>query len=1006
MNKSLIGFITVAMTIATIAGCSDEKMALSQDSQAITEEYNNLKDDIEKLKIQINQINSDLAALQIIVAELQSNGSITNVEEIVVDGRTGYRITFTDGRTIEVFNGKDGRDGSNGQNGHTPIISVREGDDGVWYWTIDGEWLLDQNGERVAAVGRDGADGKDGNDGADGQNGQDGHSPVISVKEGEDGVWYWTIDGEWLLNLNGERIPAVGKNGNDGKDGEDGKDGQDGDSFFKSVDINDPLYVIFVLADGSSLRIARYLPVSITFSIDGDVTCIAAGERIGIRYELQNATEGTKVTASSDGKYVVEMNKEANGGTIYVTAPNPYSDGFVNVLLDNGAGNVSFYVINFVERSISFANGLYYVIDWEGGLLQVPLISNFDYRVETDGSDWVGVVSTKTTIQGTIVLNIGVNEGNTSRNAHLRVLPVDSNGGFYRDVTIHQLSKLGDVAMLAEGRSVNATLKTLANDYLYDWEKTDYKILHLHFVPSSDYSPQDGDIYADVASEMSEAPIYAVWDEVSGTMNIHTPKDTIYTNTSCDELFYNLKHLEDIDLTPSFNTRFATSMHGMFYCLDSLKTLDVSMFDVSTVRDFQFIFAGCLSLKSLDLTTFDVKVDDLNVDSMFENCRSLETIDMPNFAPRMTDCCSVFYGCESLKALDVSKWDTSECTYYNGTTSMFSKCRSLKELDVSNFDMRKVVTLAGMFAECDSLERIVLGDFETSSALVMNGLFFGCYSLTDIDLGKICTDNAEEISGMFSYCSKLTSIDLSRFNTKKAGSLAGMFYGCSSLETIIGLEDFDTSNVTSYEEMFSGCTNLGDIDISNFDTSKAKRLNAMFKGCESMTSIDISSFYTPFVINMGEMFSGCSNLTSIIFGEGFYTGYCENMIGMFAGCESLTSLDLSFFNTSEVRFIFNMFLDCHALESLNISTFDLGHVDDGDLGSFFAGCWNMRDLSFGGFYNWNINDGTIIELAKLSKSCTITCNAYTKTQFLSTDLVQEHPEWFTFNLIETGVLHN
>ena len=49
-------------------------------------------------------------------------------------------------------------------------------------------------------------------------------SADIGVKEGEDGILYWTIDGEFLLN-NGEKVQAVGINGKDGINGEDGENG-------------------------------------------------------------------------------------------------------------------------------------------------------------------------------------------------------------------------------------------------------------------------------------------------------------------------------------------------------------------------------------------------------------------------------------------------------------------------------------------------------------------------------------------------------------------------------------------------------------------------------------------------------------------------------------------------------------------------------------------------------------------------------------------------------------
>ena len=62
--------------------------------------------------------------------------------------------------------------------------------------------------------GQDGAEGAPGQDGLDGTNGKDGHTPVIGVRQDEDGVYYWTLNGEWLLDEEGNKIRVTGEDGN------------------------------------------------------------------------------------------------------------------------------------------------------------------------------------------------------------------------------------------------------------------------------------------------------------------------------------------------------------------------------------------------------------------------------------------------------------------------------------------------------------------------------------------------------------------------------------------------------------------------------------------------------------------------------------------------------------------------------------------------------------------------------------------------------------------------
>ena len=54
-----------------------------------------------------------------------------------------------------------------------------------------------------------------------------GKTPTISVKKDIDGIYYWTVNGEWLI-VDGNKVKAEGSDGEDGMDGNDGSDGTDG----------------------------------------------------------------------------------------------------------------------------------------------------------------------------------------------------------------------------------------------------------------------------------------------------------------------------------------------------------------------------------------------------------------------------------------------------------------------------------------------------------------------------------------------------------------------------------------------------------------------------------------------------------------------------------------------------------------------------------------------------------------------------------------------------------
>ena len=94
-------------------------------------------------------------------------------------------------------------------------------------------------------------------------------------------------------------------------------------------------------------------------------------------------------------------------------------------------------------------------------------------------------------------------------------------------------------------------------------------------------------------------------------------------------------------------------------------------------------------------------------------------------------------------------------------------------------------------------------------------------------------NNINKTCCMFSECSPLTNIDLSNFNTKNVTNMRWMFFDCLSL-TNINLSNFNTNNVTDMAFMFDGCSSLTNIDLSNFNTNNVADMGYMFSKCSSL----------------------------------------------------------------------------------------------------------------------------------------------------------------------------
>ena len=99
-------------------------------------------------------------------------------------------------------------------------------------------------------------------------------------------------------------------------------------------------------------------------------------------------------------------------------------------------------------------------------------------------------------------------------------------------------------------------------------------------------------------------------------------------------------------------------------------------------------------------------------------------------------------------------------------------------------------------------------------------------------------------------------------NTSGVTDMVRMFTSCSGL-TSLDVSNFDTSNVSDMFYMFGYCHGFKSLDLSKWDTSKVTRMNQMFTHCDGLTSLDLSGWDTSKVTNMNSMFSGCNALQEI-----------------------------------------------------------------------------------------------------------------------------------------------
>ena len=276
-------------TAISIFALSCEKF----DDTKIWDKLDDHENRISELETLCKKMNTNITSLQGIVLALQNNDYISSITSIYEGtSEIGYIINFTKSGKVTIYHGKDGKDGAqgeqgvpgqngtngtNGVDGKTPIIGVAKDTDGVYYWTVNGSWLVDETGAKIPTTGKDGAQGAQGNTGATGSQGPQGETGATGPQgpQGEQGIAGITPqlkieDGRWLVSYdNGATWTDLGQatgdqgsqgeQGEQGPQGEQGKPGVSGDSMFTNIDYSTSKdYVVFVLSNGEEFKIPTW----------------------------------------------------------------------------------------------------------------------------------------------------------------------------------------------------------------------------------------------------------------------------------------------------------------------------------------------------------------------------------------------------------------------------------------------------------------------------------------------------------------------------------------------------------------------------------------------------------------------------------------------------------------------------------------------------------------------------------------------------------------------------
>jgi len=465
------------------------------------------------------------------------------------------------------------------------------------------------------------------------------------------------------------------------------------------------------------------------------------------------------------------------------------------------------------------------------------------------------------------------------------------------------------------------------------------------------------------------------WDDHKGTITKVVFDDSFaqYTELTSTFTWFDLcSNLATVEGLSNLNTENVLNMRSMFEACSSLTSLDLSNFNTAKVKDFGLMFAGCTNLTTIYVgegwSTEGVTEESTY---MFADCTSLVGGASTSYDDEHKDATYAridggednpgYLTGKILEPYAVLKDNDDEVVVdevtVNGKTLTFyydGQKTGRNGMSVGPFN--------------DSNNQSWSNARESITSVVFDASFANCTTLTSttlwfsglenlnsiIGIENLNTANVTDMRSMFYGCSSLTSLDVSNFNTANVTNMACMFYDCSKL-TNLDVSKFNTANVTNMTGMFMRCFGLTNLDVSNFKTANVTDMSTMFCYCPNLTSLDVSNFNTTNVTDMYAMFNGCSSLTSLDVSN-FSTVNVTRMNYMFLGCSGLTNLDVGNFNTANVTYMNYMFYGCTGLTTIDVSNFNTAKVKL--MNYMFKDCSELTTIYVGsGWSTASVTDG-------------------------------------------------
>ncbi|WEV75107.1 BspA family leucine-rich repeat surface protein [Bifidobacterium sp. ESL0800] len=269
----------------------------------------------------------------------------------------------------------------------------------------------------------------------------------------------------------------------------------------------------------------------------------------------------------------------------------------------------------------------------------------------------------------------------------------------------------------------------------------------------------------------------------------------------------------------------------------------------------------------LDFSRLQGQTGKLDLSGFFDGDDSLPSVDLTGWGSGRT---APGAGLPGVSAS--SKWKTGVSIKMN---DMFHYDPSLTTIvGLDNWDMSAVVDTSAMFRtpgftdyehsplrDIGDLSRWDLGNVTESEYM-----FYGDSNLTDIgDLSHWNLREDTRAEFMFAYTGIVSFGNVSNWGMGSMRSMPGFFEGMRNLTELPGIGKWDVSKNTSFDAFFKDDASLTSLDLTGWHTDSARgAIHAIFRNNHALKEVKgLKDLNVSNVINIEEAFYGADNLTSL-----------------------------------------------------------------------------------------------------------------------------------------------